>query len=106
MTNNEIIEYIARSKLLNNIITQIGKGEDPDNLKDLEQDLYIELLQKDNKLLSELYDKKQLNYYLCRAVINNIKSKNSRYYYIYKKHYNDTISGILPLLSEKVYEED
>jgi hypothetical protein len=32
-----------------------------------------------------MYEKKQLNYYISRIATNNIKSKNSRYYYLFKK---------------------
>lgn len=54
-------------------------------MNDLEQDIYVELLEKDDDVIETLYNKNQLNYYLTRMVINNINSKTSRYFYKYKK---------------------
>lgn len=85
MTNIEVVRYIAEEKILKDLILKIGVDEDAENLKDLEQDLYIELLNRDDNLLYNLFLEKKLKYYLSRLVCNNIRSKNSRYYYRYKK---------------------
>lgn len=85
MTNNEVIQYLAQHNILMDIIKNIGYLEDEDNLKDLHQDLMLELLERNDDLLVKLYNANQLKYYLTRIVINNIRSKNSRYYYKYKK---------------------
>ena len=84
MTKNEIIEEIANKGTLHTLIQNIGGTTDPD-LKDLEQDLYLDLYTKSEKTLQELYEKDQLNFYLARMVTNNIHSSTSRYYTKYKK---------------------
>ena len=86
-----VIEYIAKSNMLKNIIETVGKNEQKFNLQDLEQDIYIYLLEnKTNEELEQLYNKKELNFYLTRIVLNNINSKTSRYYYLYKKNNTDS----------------
>lgn len=87
--NNDIIEYIYKNKILSNIIKNVGYKENKINLQDLEQDLYLELLNLKDDILVKLYESNNLNYYLSRLVVNNIVSKNSRYYYKYKKNNYD-----------------
>ena len=85
-----VIDYIAKTNMLKTIIATVGKNEQKHNLQDLEQDIYVYLLEnKTNEELEEMYNKKELNFYLTRIVMNNINSKTSRYYYIYKKNNND-----------------
>lgn len=83
----DIIEKIYRTRLLREIINNVNKNynEGNENLHDLEQDLYLELMGK-RDLLEELDEKGHLKYYLSRMVCSNIGSKTSRYYYKYKKH--------------------
>lgn len=83
----EIIKTIAEYNILHDIIKNIGGStETKINLQDLEQDLYLELIEKGDGKLEYLYETGQLEYYLTRIVLNNIRSKTSRYYYRYKLH--------------------
>lgn len=86
-TNHEIVEEIARSGMLANIINKItdnGKGaKDPDSLPDLQQDLFLSFL-TDLKL-PKIYEEGHLSYYLARCVMNNILSSSSPYYRTYLK---------------------
>ena len=52
---------------------------------DLVQDIYVLLLEKDDKLIIDLYNKGEIGYYLLRVVRNQLISKNSKYYYTYIK---------------------
>lgn len=84
MTNNEIVDEIAKNKLVRKIIQRITKSgrtvSDADSLNDLEQDLYVSLL-SDKNLVSVYEDgMNHLNYYLARIVMNNICSNTSGYY--------------------------
>lgn len=85
MTNQEIVAQLANERIVEEIVYKIGANENPTDLEDLTQDIYIELLNKPNDTLNTLARSNQLNYYITRIVINNIRSANSRYYYIYKK---------------------
>ncbi len=83
MENKEIVEEIAKEGTLKEIIRNIG-GTD-ENLRDLEQDIYLDLLRKDPALLNSLREKGEMKWYLVKTVKNQIYSRNSPYYNIYKK---------------------
>ena len=59
--------------------------------EDLAQEIYIIVLTKPPELLQQLYDDKQLNFYLARIISNQYFSKTSQFYKNYKK-YNMTKS--------------
>ncbi len=84
MDKYKIIDEISKDKLVEEIVYNIGDRGDED-LKDLIQDIYINLLEKEDNLIETLYDTNQLKYFIIRMVVNNIHSKNSPYYTKYKK---------------------
>lgn len=89
-----IIERIAKERVIETIIENVAKSPlDRDSgtlsdpyLQDLAQDLYLDLLQKPQEKIQEMYENGELRWYCTRMVVNNIKSKNSRYYYDYIKN--------------------
>lgn len=72
--------------MVEKIIANIAKNTTDEDLKDLANDIYLELLEKSEDLLVGIYERGQITYYITRIVINNINSKTSRFYYIYKKN--------------------
>ena len=84
MDKYNIIDEISKQKIVEEIVYNIGSKGDED-LKDLIQDIYINLLEKEDNLIETLYNTKQLKYFIIRMVVNNIHSKNSPYYTKYKK---------------------
>ena len=84
MDKQEIIQEISKQKIVEEIVYNIGDRGDED-LKDLIQDIYINLLEKEDNLIETLYNTNQLKYFIIRMVVNNIHSKNSPYYTKYKK---------------------
>lgn len=93
-TNAQIINEIANNGLVEEIIQGVSysKFENPENLKDLTQDIYLQLLQMDNAKINELYFKNQLRYWIARIVVNSIHSKTSPYFYTYKKEQMQSVS--------------
>lgn len=81
----EIIEKIANEKIVENIITNITKDSEDDTLKDLSQMIYVWLMEEKDEKIQSMYDNNQLSYYITRMITNNLHSKNSRYYYLFKK---------------------
>lgn len=81
--NRMIVELIVKRNLLDNIIKQVTNNSGDPDLYDLRQDLLFSLLVDDK--LSTIYENNQLNFYLARIVMNNIASKTSPYYRIYKR---------------------
>ena len=84
MDKYKIIDEISKNKIVEEIVYNIGDRGDED-LKDLIQDIYINLLEKEDNLIETLYSENQLKYFIIRMVVNNIHSKNSPYYTKYKK---------------------
>ena len=84
MNKQEIIQEISKDKVVEEIVYNIGSKGDED-LKDLIQDIYINLLEKEDNLIENLYSTNQLKFYIITMVVNNIHSKNSPYYTKYKK---------------------
>ena len=81
-----IVEKIANEKTVETVIKNITKDSKDEDLKDLANDIYLELLEKPAELLEAIYDRDQMNYYITRIVMNNINSKTSRFYYRYRLH--------------------
>ena len=84
MDKYKIIDEISKNKIVEEIVYNIGSKDDED-LKDLVQDIYINLLEKEDSLIETLYNTNQLKFYIVKMVVNNIHSKNSPYYTKYKK---------------------
>ena len=93
-TNAQIINEIANGGLVEEIIQGVSysKFENTENLKDLTQDIYLQLLQTDTKKLNDLYKKNQLRFWIARIVVNSIHSKTSPYFYTYKKEQMQSVN--------------
>ena len=79
MTKNEVVNIIAKERMVETIVSNIAKSSD-DLLNDLVQEIYLDLLQKDEDKIVKLYESNQIRYFITRIVINNIHSKNSPYW--------------------------
>ena len=90
---NTIIETMAKERMIEVIIENVAKTriEDDPNLADLAQDLYLDLLQKPTEKIQQLSETGQIRWFVTRMVVNNLKSKNSRYYYTYIKDKNNKV---------------
>ena len=83
MSTREVVEYIARSKLIQECILVVTGGVWRSEYDDLVQDILIEFLSQEK--IVDLYKKGQLRYYLVRVVRNNLQSATSRFYYKYRR---------------------
>ena len=83
MTKEGVVEYIARSKLIQECILIVTGGVWRSEFDDLAQDVLIELL--DQEKIVDLYKKGQLRYFIMRIVRNNIQSNTSRFFYRYRR---------------------
>lgn len=87
-----IIQTLANDKFVEKTIQNISDGTfEEEDLQDLAQDIYMILLEKDDELIEELFEKKQLNFYTARLILNNLNSRTSRFYYKYIKDKNNSI---------------
>ena len=94
----DIIDELAKNNTIEEIINNIVQNPSEDTLKDLSQMLYEDLLLKDADKIVRMYDEEQLQFFLTRMVLNSVKSKTSRYYYLFKKYNNN--------VQELTYDED
>lgn len=84
---SDIINELANNKIVENIIFNITHT----HIADLAQDVYLTLLEKNEELITSLYEKNELNYFITKIILNNLFSTTSPYYYNYKKHNKTTV---------------
>lgn len=96
MTKYDVVDIIEREHLVEKIVFKLlPSSKNPfDCPEDLIQDIYLLLLQKNDDLMVNLYNKGEIAYYLLRVVRNQLLSVNSPYYqkYIRFKSQSDDIS--------------
>ena len=87
MTKSDVLDIIAREHLVERVVNKLlSSSRNPfDYPEDLIQDVYLLLLQKDEDLIVNLYNKGELGYYILKVVRNQLLSVNSKYYYTYIK---------------------
>ena len=79
MTNNEIVDYVYRHYKIGSLIRKIISTSDlDDSYKDLEQYIYVLLLEMENNKLNELYNKKKLRHWVSQVILNQ-RNYNSAY---------------------------
>jgi hypothetical protein len=91
MTKFEIVEELAKNRVIEDIVTNVAQNPKEDTLKDLSQMLYEDLLMKDDEKVIQLYEDGQLQFFITRMVLNSINSKTSRYYYMFSKFNNNCV---------------
>ena len=83
MTTREVVEEVARTKLVQECILIVTGGVWRSEFADLTQDILIEMLNQTK--IVDLYEKGQLKFYVMRIVRNNIQSNTSRFFYRYRR---------------------
>lgn len=96
-TKQEIVSELFKDGTIRELIENVARRSLDFNLQDLEQDIYISLLEKEEKKIQELYSNSQLRFFLTRMITNNLISVNSPYYTKYRK---------FSALSEEIQQED
>ena len=87
MTKYEIIDELSKNATVEKIVNKLvssskNRFDFPD---DLIQDIYVLLLEKDEDLIVNLYNRGELGFYLLKVVRNQLLSTNSPYYTKYIK---------------------
>ncbi|MDY3768289.1 MAG: hypothetical protein SOZ83_01630, partial [Sphaerochaetaceae bacterium] len=62
----EIINELARNKVIEKLVANISPDGDSFDNKDLSQLIYLTLLEKPNSLIEDLYSKGELIFYVIR----------------------------------------
>lgn len=104
MTKVEIIDELSKDSTVEKIIYKLLPASKNrfDCPEDLVQDIYVLLLEKDDKLIIDLYNKGELGFYLLRIAKNQLLSANSPYFYKYIKFraQSDDISEAAHIVEE------
>ena len=85
-----MISIIAKEKMVETAIANIAKTNS-DVLNDLSQNIYLDLLEKDEQKIVKLYEDNQIRFFVVRMILNNLFSKNSPFYQTFKKNANLTV---------------
>ena len=89
---NNVIERLAKDKVVEEIVGNVAKDTKDEDLKDLTQDIYMELMTKDEELIDKMYENNQIKFFITRMVVNNIMSSTSRFFYKYRKNKCNEVS--------------
>lgn len=82
---NTIMQEIYEKKIVRDIISNMRvKANDAD---DLEQEIYMILLEYNKDKIIEMYKKKQLRYFIVGIISKQYNSSTSPFYKKYKKYY-------------------
>lgn len=79
-----VIEEIAKQKLVEKIVYQINRNENQEDLFDLIQDVYLILLTKPPEIIQGMYKRKELNFYIANIVYTQVRSSSSPYHRTYR----------------------
>ena len=84
MKKNEILTELFESKTIKETFRRVKQSSDTrENLQDLEQDIYLYLMEDDK--VERLYKENKLHFYVVRLILNQLRSQTSRYFYLYKR---------------------
>lgn len=85
MSKSDIIEAIAKARMVETMVQNIAHQPLTADLKDLTQMVYLILLEYDEIKLQDLWDNNQISFFLARIIINQYRSSNSPFHTIYRK---------------------
>lgn len=82
MSKSEIVLSLATSRKVESIL-ECNRTDSP-FVKDLAQDIYLQLLEKDEGLIQGLYERNELEWFIRKMITNNLFSVTSPYYRNYE----------------------
>lgn len=86
----EIIEAVAKSRIVETMVENIAHQSLTADLKDLAQMVYMILLEYDETKLQDLWDNDQMRFFIARIIINQYRSSNSPFHAIFRKYQGKT----------------
>lgn len=93
MTKYEIVEQLARDRVVEQMVKNICKVARSD-LDDLAQLIYEALLNYDEAKLQRLHEEGSMRFFLARIITNQFYSNSSLYYYEYRRFPRMSQSGV------------
>lgn len=85
MDRFEIVDEIAKGRMVETMAQNIAHQSLNADLKDLVQMIYLILLEYDEEKLQDLWNNNQISFFLARIIINQFRSSNSPFHTIFRK---------------------
>jgi len=97
MQSRDIINELARGRVVETMAANIAHRDLDDNLQDLCQIIYMSLLDKPPERIEELHHRNELNYYISQMIKNQYFTKNSPWHNTFRKHQRmgEQIDGLI-----------
>lgn len=84
-TKTEIVEAIAKDRMVETMVTNIAHKPMSADLQDLSQMVYLILLEYDEKRLQDLWINNQMHFFIARIIVNQYNSVTSPFHTIFRK---------------------
>ena len=84
-TKTEIVEAIAKDRMVETMVTNIAHKPMSADLQDLSQMVYLILLEYDEQKIQDLWINNQMHFFIARIIINQYNSDNSPFHTIFRK---------------------
>lgn len=104
MTKTDIVEILGRERRVESLVENIAHEPLNADLKDLCQMVYVILLEYDENKLLDLWRNEQINFFLARIIINQYRSSNSPFHYLFRKYQEKFLSLGFCDINEAVIE--
>ena len=85
MTKYEIVETLARERRVETLVQNIAHSPLTDDLQDLAQMVYIVLLEYDDDKIADLWEQRQIDFFIVRVILNQYRSKHSPFHDLIRK---------------------
>lgn len=87
----DIVNTIARKRMVETMIANIAHQSLSSDLQDLAQMVYVILLEYDDEKVIDLWENKQMKFFIARIIINQFRSSNSPFHKIYRKYQDKSV---------------
>ena len=86
MNRTEIVEALAKAGVVEELVQNTALSPVlTDDLRDLSQMVYLALLEYDEEKIVDLWEHGQIRFFISRIVMNQYRSKNSRFYRLFRR---------------------
>lgn len=86
MTKYEIVEILAKERAVETMLQNIAHQNLSADLTDLSQLIYLILLEYDDAKLQDLWENKEIKFFIAAIIRNQYYSKTSTFYRIFRKY--------------------
>ena len=103
-TKTEIVEAIAKDRMVETMVTNIAHKPMSADLQDLSQMVYLILLEYDEERLQDIWINNQMHFFIARIIVNQYNSVTSPFHTIFRK-FRLMVDEKIQLSGKDVYNE-